>query len=133
MLKAQRLGRPFPEALKALNHRVPCEELELFTTAVLVARETGGDLTKVIGHLVTTIRERHKLQDKVQTLTMQGRIQAYVISALPLAFAVFMRPLNPQFFDVFLRDPVGQTLIVLAVALWLVGMYLLFRMSKVKM
>ena len=133
MLKAQRLGRPFPEALKALNYRVPCEELELFTTAVLVARETGGDLTKVIGHLVSTIRERHKLQDKVQTLTLQGRVQAYVISGLPLAFATFVRQFNPDFFKIFLTDPVGQTLIVAAVGLWLVGMFLLFKLSKVKM
>ncbi len=132
MLKSQRFGRPFPDALKALNDRVPCEELELFTTAVLVARETGGDLTKVIGHLVTTIRERQKLQDKVKTLTLQGRLQAYVISGLPVMFAVFVRQFNPKFFDIFLTDRVGQILIVSAVLLWMLGMYLLFRMSKVK-
>ena len=133
MLKAQRLGRPFPEALKTLNLRVPCEELELFTTAVLVARETGGDLTKVIGHLVTTIRERQKLQDKVTTLTLQGRLQAYVISGLPRAFSVFVRQFNREYFKIFVTDPVGQTLIIVAVTLWLVGMFLLFRMSKVRM
>lgn len=132
MLKAHRLGRPFPDALKALNYRVPCEELELFTTAVLVARETGGDLTKVISHLVVTIRERQKLQDKVKTLTLQGRLQAYVISALPMLFAVFVRGFNPQFFEIFVNDPVGQSLMAAAVLLWIVGMFLLMKLSKVK-
>ena len=131
MMKAYRLGLTLEEALQRLNRRVPCEELNLVTTAVLVARETGGDITGVITRLIGTIRERKKLSDKIQTLTLQGRLQAYIMSILPLVFAGFVRTFNPQYLTLLLEDRVGQLLLALAVVLWAVGMVLLFKVSKV--
>lgn len=131
MMKAYRLGLTLEEALQRLNQRMPCEELNLVTTAVLVARETGGDITGVINRLIGTIRERKKLNDKIQTLTLQGRLQAYIMSLLPLVFAGFVRTFNPTYLSLLLEDHTGQLLLALAVVLWIVGMVLLFRMSKV--
>ncbi len=131
MLKAHRLGRTLEEALQGLNDRMPSDELQLLTTAVLVARETGGDVTEVISQLVTTIRDRQKLGDKVNTLTLQGRLQAYLLSALPVVFAVFVRTFNPKFFNVLLEDPTGQRVLAAACVLWVIGMLLLMRMSRV--
>ena len=132
MLKAHRLGRTLEEALQGLNDRMPSDELQLMTTAVLVARETGGDVTEVIGQLVTTIRDRQKLGDKVKTLTLQGRLQAYLLSVLPIVFALFVRTFNPKFFNVLLEEPSGHMVIAAACVLWVVGMVLLMRMSQVK-
>ena len=101
------------------------------TTAMLVARETGGDVTRLINQVVTTIREKKKLTEQVQTLTLQGKLQAYVMSALPIAFAVGVRMFNPKYYDTFLEDPLGRVLLMATGGLWVVGVVLLMRMSKV--
>ena len=131
MLKAHRLGRSLEEALQGLNDRMHSEELHLLITAVLVARETGGDVTNILSQLIVTIRERKKLDEKVRTLTLQGRLQAYIMSALPILFATFVTASNPHYFDTLLKDPVGNLLLVLAVGLWIVGMVLLLKLSQV--
>ncbi len=131
MIKAHRLGRTLEGSLQGLNDRMPCQDLNLITTAVLVARETGGDITNVITQLINTIRERKKLHDKVKTLTLQGRMQAYIMSLLPLAFAFFVRTFNPHYLDIMFNDPTGQALLILAVGLWVMGMILLGLWSKV--
>ena len=132
MMKAYRLGLTFEEALQRLNERMPSEELQLFTTAMLVARETGGDVTTIIRQLVATIRERKKLREKVRTLTLQGRLQAYIMSALPVVFTAFVRTFNPAYFELLLRNQYGQMALALAVGLWLAGMVLLMRLSRVE-
>jgi tight adherence protein B len=132
MMKAHRLGLTLEESLQRINQRMPSDELNLVTTAVLVARETGGDITTIINQLIATIRERKKLSDKVVTLTLQGRLQAYIMSALPLLFATFIRSTNPRYFDIMLNDPTGRTLLMVAGGLWVVGMVLLMRLSKVE-
>lgn len=132
MMKAHRLGLTLDESLQRLNERMPCDELNLITTAVTVARETGGDITGIITQLIATIRERKKLNDKVLTLTLQGRLQAYIMSALPLIFATFIRSVNPHYFDALFEDPVGKSILMIAGTLWVVGMVLLIRLSKVE-
>lgn len=132
MIKAHRLGQSLEDALERLNVRMPSEDLNLVTTAILMARESGGDVTGIIGQLVTTIRERRKLADKVKTLTLQGRLQAYIMSALPVGFAFFVRTFNPRYFDVLLHDATGVMLIGLAVILWVLGMVLLLKFSRVE-
>jgi len=131
VIKAHRLGRSFEEALQGLNERMACEELNLITTAILIARETGGDVTAILGQLIMTIRERKKLNDKVMTLTLQGRLQAYIMSVLPVLFAAFVRAFNPRYFDAFLGDPTGMALLAVAGALWAIGMVSLLKLSKV--
>ncbi len=131
MMKAHRLGLTLEESLQRLNGRMPCDELNLITTAVLVARETGGDITGIITQLISTIRERKKLKDKVLTLTLQGRLQAYVMSGLPLVFAAFIHQVNPHYFDRLFETSIGNMLLGAAVGLWVVGMVLLIRFSKV--
>jgi tight adherence protein B len=132
MIKAHRLGRTFEETLQHLNERMPSEEVNLMTTTLLVGRETGGDVTTIIGQMITTIREKRKLTEKISTLTLQGRVQAYIMSALPVGFAALIKTFNPQYFDPLLGTAVGRSLMVLAVALWLVGMVVLLRMCKVE-
>jgi len=132
VMKAYRLGCTFEDALQGLNNRMPCDELNLITTAVMVARETGGNITGILGQLVTTIREKKKLKEKVQTLTVQGQLQAYIMSALPLLFASVIRLSNPTYFKTLLEEPVGHTALAVAVALWLVGIVLVIKVSKVE-
>lgn len=132
VVRAHRLGQTLEEALQGLNQRMASDELNLIVTAILVARETGGDVTTIISQLVSTIRERKKLLEKVKTLTLLGKLQGYIMSVLPVVFALFVRSVTPRYFEVMLEDAVGQGLLVLAAALWLVGMVLLFRLSRVE-
>ena len=132
MMKAHRLGFTIDEALQRLNERMPSEELNLVSTAVTVARETGGDITGIIAQLIGTIRERKKLGSKVATLTLQGRLQAYIMSAVPCAFVVFIHWNNPHYFDLMLEHPVGRMCLLVAAGLWATGMCLLFMFSRVE-
>lgn len=131
MLRAHRLGVPLEEALHGMQSRMASEELQLFITAIEVTRETGGDVTGIVTQLITTIREKRKLYDKVSTLTLQGRLQAYIMSFLPLGFALAIRGFNDAYFRPLVEEPVGRTVITIAAALWIVGMILLFRVSKI--
>lgn len=132
MIKAHRLGRTFEEVLQQLDERMPCEEVNLMTTTLLVGRETGGDVTGIITQLITTIRDKRKLLEKTSTLTLQGRLQAYIMSALPVGFVTIIQTFNPTYFNPLLGTALGRSLIVLAVMLWVVGMVVLLRMCKVE-
>ena len=132
MIKAHRLGRTFEESLRSLNERMNSEEVNLITTALLVGRETGGDVTTIIGQLITTIREKKKLTEKTKTLTLQGRLQAYIMSALPVGFVLVIKTFNSHFFDPMVGTGLGRSLIVLAVVLWVMGMAVLLRLCKVE-
>ena len=70
--------------------------------------------------------------DKVSTLTLQGRLQAYIMSILPVAFAGFVQTFNPHYFEPLLNDAKGPTILMTAAGLWVVGMLLLFRLCKVE-
>ena len=131
IIKAHRLGRTFEESLQKLNDRIPTEEVNLMTTALLVGRETGGDVTEIISQLITTIREKKKLNEKVKTLTLQGKMQAYLMSVLPVAFVFVVRTFNPDYFTLMVTTAFGRMLILLAFILWLCGMFTLIKASKV--
>ena len=131
VLRAHRLGLALEEALQGMHRRMACEELQLFITAVEVTKETGGNVTTLVAQLITTIREARKLKEKVSTLTLQGRLQAYVMSALPVVFAVGIHGLSPAYFQPLTQDPSGRAILAIAVALWGIGMGLLFRMSRI--
>jgi tight adherence protein B len=132
MIKAHRLGLSLEESLNNLNKRMACEEMELITTAILVARETGGDVTTVLSQLIATIRDRKKLLDKVNTMTIMGRVQGYIIGGLPFAFAWFVKLTNPQHFQALLDYPEGRVMLLIAAALWAVGLVLVRKLSKVR-
>lgn len=126
-----KMGIPLEESLRRLNKRMPSEELSLIVNACVVARITGGDLTKIFGRLAQTIRNNCKLKDDIATLTMQGKIQAVVMLALPFLFIGGVLVSNRHHFDVMLRTEIGRTLIMLAVVLQIIGAFLIFKFSKI--
>ena len=125
ILRENKMGMSLEESFEKLNKRLPSEELNLLTTAILVARETGGDITKLFATLINTIRVKIKLMDNIKTLSMQGRIQGIVMSALPIVFVFMVYSFNPRYFDVMLSNPTGRLLLVYAVASEVVGAFLI--------
>lgn len=91
------LGRTTEEALQSLLRRMPSEDLDLLITAVNIQMEVGGNLAQILDTIGHTIRERVRIKGEIQTLTAQGRISAWVITALPIGLAMFISAMNPNY------------------------------------
>lgn len=91
------LGRSTEEALQSLLRRMPSEDLDLLITAVNIQMEVGGNLAQILDTIGHTIRERVRIKGEVQTLTAQGRISGWVITALPVGLAIFISVVNPGY------------------------------------
>ena len=132
VVRENKMGIPLEESLVRLNKRMNVEELGLIVNALLVARETGGELTKVFSRLSVTIRDNRKLKDNIKTLTMQGRMQGAIMSFLPIAFVAWVLSVNKHHFDIMLSNDMGRMLLVAAVVLQIVGMILIKMFSVIK-
>jgi tight adherence protein B len=132
VLREHKMGVTLEASLEALNKRINIEELELLVDAILIARETGGDLPRVLSRLVTTIRDRRKLKESIKTLTLQGRMQGLIMSALPILFAWWVLGVNKHHFDIMLQTDQGRFLLILAVVLQVVGMFFIRKFSTLK-
>ena len=132
VLRENKLGIPLDESLEKLNKRMQVEELNLVITAISVARETGGNLPKILNQLVHTIRERNKILGKVKTLTTQGRLQGTIMGLLPIAFVMLVYSMNPNFFDTMLQQDLGKFLIGYAVFSQILGILFIKKFSKVE-
>ena len=113
-----RIGMSFEDALSSMSDRVGSEDLTLVTTAILISRKTGGNVTEIFDKISDTIRARQKIARKVRTLTAQGRMQGVVLSLMPLGIGVALHFLQPNMFGPFLRSAAGLgTLAAVAVLL----------------
>jgi tight adherence protein B len=131
VVRENRMGIPLEECLSRLNKRMNIDELGLIIYALLVARETGGELPKVFSRLAITIRDNRKLKESIKTLTMQGRLQGMIMSFLPIVFAFWVLSVNKHHFDIMLNSDIGRMLLVGAVVLQIVGMFLVKKFSAI--
>ncbi|MGC9520804.1 MAG: type II secretion system F family protein [Anaerolineae bacterium] len=115
------LGVSFDTAMANLLRRVPSPDLDLVITAMSVQREVGGNLAEVLDAISFTIRERVRIKGEIKTLTAQGRITGYVITALPFGLGMIIYLINPGFMDVLFTDPCGWIMMGAAVILIVIG------------
>lgn len=132
VVRENKMGVTLEDGLKHLNDRMQMEELTLVLNSIMVARGTGGDLTKVFSRLTTTIRDNRKLKDSIRTLTLQGRMQGTIMSVLPFLFVWWVMTFNRQHFDIMLQSELGRMLIFAAAALQIIGMVLIRKFSTVR-
>ncbi|MCP4652944.1 MAG: hypothetical protein GY858_06120 [Candidatus Omnitrophica bacterium] len=132
ILKENKLGVGLEDSLEGLRKRMPLEEVGLIVSSILVAKETGGELTRVFSRLVETIRDNVKLKEKIATLTLQGKLQGYIMACLPFVFTFFVYKQNPEHFSVMLESQFGQMLLAGAIVWQIIGMVLIRVMSKLK-
>ena len=125
-------GVSLHQALTNLSERVPLTDLRYFVIAVLIQRETGGNLTEVLGNLSRLIRQRLQLHAKIRVLTAEGRISAWVLGMLPFALAGLMALANPEFIEVLWKDPAGIKLTRVTLAVMALGAFWLWRITKVR-
>jgi len=132
VIRENKMGISLEESLARLNKRMNLEELGLVINALLVARETGGELTKVFSRLSVTIRDNHKLKENIKTLTLQGRMQGAIMSFLPIVFVAWVLSVDRHHFDIMMNNDLGRMLLVGAVVLQIIGMLLIKMFSVIK-
>jgi tight adherence protein B len=114
-------GIPMQDALLNLATRVPITDFRYFVIAVLIQRETGGNLAELLGNIAAIIRARHKLTGTIRVLSAEGRLSAWILCALPFVLAGAISLLNPEFLGVLRTDPVGIRLVMGALVMMLIG------------
>jgi len=132
VVRENKMGVDLEECLVHLRKRMPVDDLDLIAIAIGIARETGGNLTEIFENLVFAIREKKKLEDRVKVLTVQGRLQGYIMMVLPIAFAIFIYFVNPHNFEILLQDKLGQMLLTWAVISEVIGIILIQKLSKIE-
>jgi tight adherence protein B len=125
-------GVPTHDALQNLVDRVPSTDLGFFVIAVLVQRETGGNLSEVLDNISAIIRERLKLFGKVRALSAEGRFSALVLSVLPVVTALLLYVINPDFMSLLWTEPVGVKLIWASAACVAFGALWMRRIIRIR-
>jgi tight adherence protein B len=127
IFKQQNLGLPMRDALMQLLDRVPSADLRVLVTAILVQRDTGGNLAEILDRTVFVIRERLRIQGEIQVQTAQGRLTGWILSSLPVVMLVLLNLVNPGYSDILLTDPFGRKLIYFSIGMLAVGAFIIRR------
>jgi tight adherence protein B len=127
IFKQQNLGLPMRDALMQLLDRVPSADLRVLVTAIMVQRDTGGNLAEILDRTVFVIRERLRIQGEIQVQTAQGRLTGWILSALPIVMLVLLNLLNPGYSSILLTDPFGRKLIYFSVGMLVAGTLIIRR------
>lgn len=125
-------GVSISEALTNLATRVPIRDLRYFVIAVLIQRETGGNLSEVLDSIAALIRERARLFDKVRVLSAEGRMSAWVLSLLPFVTAVLLMLVSPGFMDVLWEDPVGIRMVGVVLTSMVFGVFWMRHIVRIR-
>src|SRR6476660_3549486 len=128
----QNLGKPLEEALNDLAKRVPNLDLKFFATAIILQRQTGGDLAEILDKIGHLIRERFKIWGQVQALTGEGRLSGVVLLALPPVLFLAVYNLNPQYAGKLFTDPMGQQMLLFAAVLQVLGALVIRKIVNIK-
>lgn len=128
----QKFGIPFRDALLAMGQRVPSDDLQFLITAVLVQKETGGDLTDILDRTTAVIRDRIRIQGEISTRTAQGRMTGWILSSMPLILLVVINFISPGYTDVLFADSLGQKLLIGGAASILVGGFIISKIVDIK-
>ena len=126
-----RIGMSFEDALDSMSTRVGSDDLTLVTTAILISRKTGGNVTEIFDKISDTIRGRMKIERKVKTLTAQGRMQGIVVSAMPFFLGLVMVMLKPGMMIPFLTSMTGIVCVLAMCVLIFLGWLMIRKIIKI--
>jgi tight adherence protein B len=128
----QNLGLSLKLALENLSTRIPLLDLRLCITAIMIQRETGGNLAEVLEKVAYTIRERFRILEDLRTLTTSSRMSAWILCGLPLFIALAVTFMNPDYMSVLWHDSRGHKLMAVAIALQITGMLVIRKILRIK-
>jgi tight adherence protein B len=125
-------GIPLQDALTNLATRVPSTDLRYFVIAVLIQRETGGNLAELLDNISALIRARLKLLGTIRVLSAEGRLSAWILTVLPFVLAAVINLINPDFMALLWKDPTGLKMVGGALALMIVGVLWMWRTIRIR-
>jgi len=127
----QNLGLSLRDTFINLTERVPLVDVRLLVTALLIQRDTGGNLVEVLNELSRVIRERFKIHREVRVKTAAGKLTAAFLVALPLIMIIMLNFVNPNYVGILFHDPMGQTFLIIAAMMQVVGSLILWKIVNV--
>ena len=126
-----RIGMTFEQALDSMSQRVGSDDLTLVTTAILISRKTGGNVTEIFDKISDTIRGRMRIERKVKSMTAQGRMQGLIVSLMPIVLGIAMICLKPKMMIPFLCSMTGVIALVVMFALIALGWVLIRKIIRI--
>jgi len=125
-------GMDLNTALLNLCHRVDLKELRFFATAVIIQRETGGNLTEILEKIAALIRERFKLRNQIKALTAEGRLSGWILILLPPVLFLLMLKINPEYTLLLVRHKTGRMMALTALFFQMLGMLAIRRIVNIR-
>jgi len=132
MAAEMNLGLSQEEALWNLSARIPSQDVDLFITGILIQKETGGNMSELLGTLSKTIRERYKLLQKVGAISAQGKLSAGIVCCVPFALMAMMFMFLPDPSMKFITNPIGMILMGLALFWMACGIGVLYKIVQIE-
>lgn len=132
LFEEQKFGLPVREALTNLVDRVPLVDVKFFVTAVMLQRETGGNLAEILDNLSYVIRERFKILRQVRVYTAQGRLTMLLLMGMPPIIIMGMMFMNPSFIQPLFTDPIGHAMLVIGICLQTVGYFVIRKIIRIQ-
>lgn len=128
----QNFGLPLKDALDNLTQRIPSLDVRFFATAVLIQRETGGNLSEILENLAHVVRERFKILRQVRVYTAHGRLTGYVLLGLPAFLAIALMFINPDHMNLLFRERMGQQMLMAALIMQVCGYVWIQKVIKIE-
>jgi tight adherence protein B len=132
LFEEQKFGLPVRDALMNLTQRVPLVDVKFFVTAVMLQRETGGNLAEILDNLSYVIRERFKILRQVRVYTAQGRLTMMLLMGLPPIIVVTMISISPGYIHPLFADPIGHILVVGGIVLQTIGYFVIRKIIRIQ-
>jgi tight adherence protein B len=132
VFEEQNLGIPLRQALIGMTDRVDILDVKFFVTAILIQRETGGNLAEIIDKISYVIRERFRVQGQLKIFTAQARMSGTILSLLPIGVAVLIGIMNPEYLKPLWFERAGRIMIAVAVILQILGMLAMRKIIRIK-
>jgi tight adherence protein B len=128
----QNFGMPLGDALKIFSERIPVLDARFFVTAVLIQRESGGNLSEVLDNLAHVIRERFRVKRQMRVISAHGRITGWILVGLPPTLGILLMSVNPEHRRTMFGDPLGIQMIVGAIVLQIIGTLIIRKIVNVE-
>jgi len=128
----QNLGSPMTTALDSMCNRVPLLDLRFFSTALLLQRQTGGNLSEILRQLSNLIRERFRLKGQVKALSAHGRLTSMILTGLPMVTTLLLTLIAPDYLGGMAKDPDGFKLIIGAGVMMLLGTLIIQKIIRIE-
>ncbi len=132
VFRQQNFGLPLRDALLQMADRVPSKDLRFLVTAMLVQKETGGNLTEILDRAAYVIRERIRIEGEIRVRTSQGRLTGWILALLPVLMLILTNLINPEYASILLHDPVGHKLLYVGAGMILIGGFFIRRIVNIQ-